>query len=480
PQNQSRPRGLKWRSSVWFVTLDDQSLGVMTDLLIYSVIIPVLPFQLEKLGYSSVSALTAWLLFSYSVGLVIFSPILSWFSERYYVRSSPLLWGLLGIMGFLVMFMEAPNYAVMVAARFLQGIGSSVIWVIGLALLGDTVPPERLGQQLGLAMSGFTVGILAAPPIGGALYDRFGFRAPFIFGIIFATLDFLGRILVIERKDALKWGHDPAFPGNTGTPATTGIPSTERKAEANLNEAREASEAGGQESHGGLPSVINDARSQKKSELEVWKFMLTSSRTLVALFSVFIYGIVYSGLEPTLALRMQDLYGLDSAKVGIVMLASAIAAIFSSPISGWMSDRFGVEWITGSCLALTIPWYALMIVRGHLAFFIVCFALSNFMMGALVSPLISELASIVRKVDGIGFAHIYGFFNLAFGVGSAVGPITAGLVYSHVQQGWAIMLSYGSGLLFLCCVVSIFYAGERPLASRLMRCGVASASAPEV
>lgn len=50
---------------------------------------------------------------------------------------------------------------------------------------------------------------LAAPPIGGVLYDHFGFRAPFIFGIIFTAFDFVGRLLVIERKDALKWGHDP-------------------------------------------------------------------------------------------------------------------------------------------------------------------------------------------------------------------------------------------------------------------------------
>lgn len=42
-----------------------ETLGVMTDLMVYSVIIPVVPFQLEHLGYSSVSVLTAWLLFAY-------------------------------------------------------------------------------------------------------------------------------------------------------------------------------------------------------------------------------------------------------------------------------------------------------------------------------------------------------------------------------------------------------------------------------
>lgn len=54
-----------------------------------------------------------------------------------------------------------------------------------------------------------TLRTLVAPPVGGALYARFGFRAPFIFGIIVAAFDLLGRAFIIERKDALRWGHDP-------------------------------------------------------------------------------------------------------------------------------------------------------------------------------------------------------------------------------------------------------------------------------
>jgi hypothetical protein len=40
-------------------------LGITTDLLVYSIIIPVMPFQLERLGYHNVSALTGWLLCAY-------------------------------------------------------------------------------------------------------------------------------------------------------------------------------------------------------------------------------------------------------------------------------------------------------------------------------------------------------------------------------------------------------------------------------
>jgi DHA1 family solute carrier family 18 vesicular amine transporter 1/2 len=47
-------------------------LGITTDLLVYSIIIPVLPFQLERLSYHQVSALTGWLLFAYVRPVIMF------------------------------------------------------------------------------------------------------------------------------------------------------------------------------------------------------------------------------------------------------------------------------------------------------------------------------------------------------------------------------------------------------------------------
>lgn len=47
------------------------SSGITTDLLVYSAIIPVLPFQLEHLSYHRVSSLTGWLLFAYVRSIVM-------------------------------------------------------------------------------------------------------------------------------------------------------------------------------------------------------------------------------------------------------------------------------------------------------------------------------------------------------------------------------------------------------------------------
>lgn len=54
--------------------------------------------------------------------------------------------------------------------------------------------------------------LLVGSPAGGALYTRFGFRAPFVFGEICTLVDLVLRLLVIERDVALRWGYDPSEP----------------------------------------------------------------------------------------------------------------------------------------------------------------------------------------------------------------------------------------------------------------------------
>ena len=46
---------------------------------------------------------------------------------------------------------------------------------------------------------------LVGPPVSGILFQTFGFRAPFIFGIICTTVDLIGRLLIIEKDDAKRW-----------------------------------------------------------------------------------------------------------------------------------------------------------------------------------------------------------------------------------------------------------------------------------
>ncbi|KAJ7356818.1 MFS general substrate transporter [Mycena albidolilacea] len=452
----SPPFGLKWRCSYSFTTLI-VGLGVATDLLVYSIIIPVMPFQLERLGYHSVSALTGWLLFAYSAGLVLCTIPIAMLSERYNTRRAPLIAGLVLLIGSQVMLMEAPNYPVMAVARVLQGVGSTMVWVVGLALLCDSTPEKFIGRQLGLAMSGMAIGFLAGPPVGGALYSRFGFRGPFICGIAISVFDLVGRLLIVERKDALKWGIDPAAAPVEGADVEAGGGDAEKTS------------AGGSPDR--TPTPLAPAQGSEHdhttvSLVGVMARLCRSPRAGVAIAITFLYGIVYSTQEPTLPLHLQDVWGLNSSKVGLVYLAGVVPTFFSAPIAGWYSDTRGVEWLSVICIALALPWWVVMVVQRSLALFIVAYGLGSFFISGLISPIMAELAAVSRGIEGVGYGHVYGAFNLVYGI---VGPVVGGQMYAHLKAGWLAINLLAAGFLVLCLGLTFCYTGDDPLLAKLMR-----------
>ncbi|KAI0047288.1 MFS general substrate transporter [Auriscalpium vulgare] len=456
------PWGLKWRSSVWFITLV-VGLGITTDLIVYSVVIPVLPFQLQGLGYNGVSALVGYLLFAYSGGLVISTPPIAWVSERYNARRAPLLIGLIALVSSQVMLMEAPTYAVMVVARVLQGVSSSMVWVVGLALLCDTTPEKYVGRQLGIAMSGLSLGLLIGPPVGGALYGRFGWHGPCVFGILVTLVDLAGRLLVIERKEAVRWGFDPA-----AVVAAIDSESGPASSEGSMPVVAVGLDGAGVVDVGVAAQTELMPPAIRLSSMKVLGKLARSSRALTALVNSLIYGIIYSSQEPALPLHMQRVWGFNSQKVGLVYIAAVVPTLLSSPLAGWWADAKGAEWIAFICFALAVPWWGIVIIEAHLGLFITAFALENFFTAAVIAPLMAELAAVGRSLEGVGYAHIYGAFNLAFGVGSALGPLIGGQIFEHARKGWMVLNIVAVGLIVVALVLSFIYTGDRPLVTRLV------------
>merc|ERR1712093_963176 len=97
---------------------------------------------------------------------------------------------------------------VLVLARVLQGISASVVWTIGLAMVMDTVGSGKLGVTIGSIFSLISVGELIAPVFGGLVFKKAGAGA--VFGTAFGLLviDFLMRLVVIEKKVAVTYGVD--------------------------------------------------------------------------------------------------------------------------------------------------------------------------------------------------------------------------------------------------------------------------------
>ncbi|EIM91045.1 MFS general substrate transporter [Stereum hirsutum FP-91666 SS1] len=470
--------GLKWRSSISFITFD-YGVGITTDLIIYSMMIPFLPFHLERLSYSRVSVLVGFLLFGLEAGVVLATPITAWLSEKYKARQSILLTGLLASIFSQGVMLVSRQYWLMVIAQVFQGMSSAMVWVAGLALICDTVPQEHVGQQLGLATSGLTLGQMIGPPSGGWLYDRFGFRAPWIFTITITSLDLLGRLCMVEGQKARIWAADPANVSGCSMCIEDDLIGPATVSSANPTNSGTSTSC----KHGPLInseiSIIQDdtvstdeatppsAMTPSLSLIEVTLTLLKSSRALTAIVNIAIYGFVTSSLEPTLPLHLQKLWGLGSSDVGIVLVLIFIPTLIALPISGRYSDSVGTEWVTILCLLGALPWWAAINVNASLTFFIVSYALKRMFNSSVVSPLTAELASVCRTLDGVGYAHVYGAFNLAYAIGCGLGNLVGGEMYERIEKGWLAGNILNMGLVTVSIAIALKYTGNHPLMGRV-------------
>ena len=146
-----KPAGLQWRSNTFFIVAT-VAIGLFTDLFLYGLIVPVLPYMLQDrvgLPKDQVQSNVSGLLAAYAAASVVTSPIAGILADRLSTRQSPFLLGLTALLGATILLFLGTTIPVLAVARVLQGISAAFVWTIGLALCLETVGPENLGKTIG-------------------------------------------------------------------------------------------------------------------------------------------------------------------------------------------------------------------------------------------------------------------------------------------------------------------------------------------
>nr|XP_019009454.1 uncharacterized protein I206_06103 [Kwoniella pini CBS 10737]OCF48235.1 hypothetical protein I206_06103 [Kwoniella pini CBS 10737] len=389
-QRRKAPWGVKWRSSSWFITTV-VTLGVTTDILTYTIVVPVLPYRLQALNYTNISALTSWLLFAYSIGIFLCTLPVAYFFHKYPYRRSPLIVAVIVLEVAVVLFMTINAYWVMVLSRFIQGASSTVVWSGKSIVECENVPEKNVGRQIGFAYSGVSIGLTIAPPIGGALYAKMGWHAPFVFCIIVCAIDLILRLFVIEQKDLRAW--EKANPIDEKEKPEKNEKEKVKRAEVPSDELNDPADSsphppteqvmngeGLTERDISASTVAEERKEEKVVELSPWRVIVTiasSGRGMTGFWVTFVYGLIIGLFEPSLTLRIQSVWHKEADFVGLVYLAAAAPTFVSGPIIGALADKYGAEFIMLPCLIFALPWLPLMILNQSLAGFIVLFALSG-------------------------------------------------------------------------------------------------------
>jgi MFS family permease len=79
----------------------------------------------------------------------------------------------------------------LIALRFLQGIGGSMIMATTIAIVVAVFPPEERGKALGIAVASVYAGISCGPFLGGILVTSWGWRSIFYLSVPLGLLTLL-------------------------------------------------------------------------------------------------------------------------------------------------------------------------------------------------------------------------------------------------------------------------------------------------
>ncbi|PCC31725.1 MFS transporter [Glutamicibacter sp. BW77] len=148
-----------------------------------TMVTPLIP-QLPGIFDTSASN-TAWIITATLLAAAVAVPISGRLGDLFGKRRMLLILALPLILGSIVCAM-APTVEVMIVGRALQGLGSGIV-PLGIAMLRDLVPKERLSSAIATASATLGVGGAIGMPISAAVIDFANWRALF-YGSAVVTL----------------------------------------------------------------------------------------------------------------------------------------------------------------------------------------------------------------------------------------------------------------------------------------------------
>ncbi|GAB3802125.1 MFS transporter [Spirosoma humi] len=244
----------------------------------------------------------------------------------------------------------------LVGFRVLQGIGASMIYAVGPAIISDTFAPQERGQALGLMGSIVAAGSSAGPVIGGFLLGKFGWSSIFFVNVPIGLLaiwrawtilpespkvtnqrfDLVGAGLflvgVVSLLTGLDFGPEPSY----GWDDTLVI---------------------GLLSIGGILLVLFLIWEMRVSEPMLRLNLFRIRPFTAAILAAFCGFIASGGNLFVIPFFLQQILALNPGRAGLILLAGPLTLSVIAPLGGYLSGRVSTRWLSSFGLLMTAGGY---------------------------------------------------------------------------------------------------------------------------
>lgn len=338
------------------------------------------------------------------------------------------------------------NIGLWITGRLFQGAAAAVVWTVGTALMVDTVGKEGLGQAIGYVSMSLSIGTMAGPLLGGVVYEDGGYYA--VFGLAFGLIgiDIFLRLVLIEKKHALRWIAPEMRP--------LAISENQTREKTSLGTTTESPAL----SDGAQPGTLEN-KLEAHNPLGQIRNLLSSYRLIVALWGYFVVSLVLTSFDSVLPLFVQETFNWQQTGQGLIFIPLMVPHLLD-PITGFIIDRYprSPRYLTSGAFLFAVPVATLLrLVKENTMHDKIALCALLALLGSCIAvamtPIVAEVFHAVKeredKTPGIfgrggAMALAFGLSNMGFAAGSLIGPFFAGFI--RQSAGWGTM-AWAMGLI---------------------------------
>ncbi|OBF87932.1 multidrug transporter [Mycobacterium sp. 852002-51163_SCH5372311] len=385
--------------------------------------------------FSSTQAVVAWTLTGYTLSLAAVIPLTGWAADRLGTKRLVLASLLLFTLGS-VLCALAPNVALLVAFRAVQGLGGGMLMPLQLVVLTRAAGPERLCRVLTISMVPVLIAPICGPILGGWLIGAFGWQWIFLINIPVGLLTFeLAKFSLPEDVPSSAEPLDVVgmlmlSPGlvlflygvsllpEHGTPAE---PSVWRPATVGLILL--------------CAFIIHSARRTNRALIDL---RLLKNRAVAAANATrFLFVVAFFGSLLLLPGYFQQVLAKTPLESGLLLLPQTLGAAAVIPIVGAMLERKGPRRIVlfgTAFMSVGMSMFVYGITRHHVDITVLSSALVLFGVGSgcLMTP-VSWAAVHTLNPDEV--AHGSTLFNVNHNTAASVGAAVMSVILTSRLHG---------------------------------------------
>lgn len=297
----------------------------------------------------------------------------------------------------------SPSSLILIASRIIQGIGSAMIFVTGLAIITSVYPPHHRGKAIGINIAAVYVGLSLGPVIGGLMTQYLGWRSLFflmipfgllVVGIVFWKLhdewaasrgekfDFIGSIIYSIMLLLIMYGF-------------SSLPKIDGWVMLVL----------------GVIGLLTFIKWELRTESPVFNIRLFKNTefTFSSMAALINYSATFA-VSLLLSYYLQYIKGFEPHAAGLILVFQPILMAVTAPMAGRMSDRFDARIIaTAGMATVTIALFTLTFldVNTPLTDIIIGLVVLGLGFGLFSSPNTNVImGSVERKFYGVASATV--------------------------------------------------------------------------